>query len=121
MRKKSKQYWFNVLIYELSKAEPIDGESKNLDEHLADWLKRSHDMLNAASQNGAIEELAYRYADGETDLTKTNEYARTQIREALGEALIASFSGRFYRLRTKNNQKKLLNDAEKLVDQGNEE
>ena len=36
-------------------------------------------------------------------------------------ALIASFSGRFYRLRTKNNQKKLLNDAEKLVEQGNEE
>ena len=36
-------------------------------------------------------------------------------------ALIASFSGRFYRLRTRNNQKKLLNDAEKLVEQGNEE
>ena len=36
-------------------------------------------------------------------------------------ALIASFSGRFYRLRTKNNQKKLLNDAEKLIEQGNEE
>ena len=36
-------------------------------------------------------------------------------------ALIASFSGRFYRLRTKNNQKKLLNNAEKLVEQGNEE
>ena len=47
MGKKSKQYWFNALIYELSKAEPIDGELKNLDEHLADWLKRSHDMLTS--------------------------------------------------------------------------
>lgn len=49
MRKKSKQYWFNVLIYELSKAESIDGESKNLDEHLADWLKCSHDMVNSST------------------------------------------------------------------------
>ena len=66
MGKKSKQYWFNALIYELSKAELIDGELKNLD----DQLKRSHAMLNAASQNGAIEALAYHYADGDTDLTK---------------------------------------------------
>ena len=71
MGKKSKQYWFNALTYELSKAEPIDGESKNLDEHLADWLKRSHATLNAASRNGVIEELAYRYADGDTDLTNS--------------------------------------------------
>ena len=97
MGKKSKQYWFNALIYELSKSEPIDGESKNLDEHLTDWLKRSHAMLNAASQNGAIEELAYRYADGDTDLTKTNEYARTQIRKALGNKHAPAYkTRRFY-------------------------
>ena len=97
MRKKSKQYWFNALTYELSKAEPIDGESNNLDEHLADWLKRSHAMLNAASQNGAIEALTYRYADGDTDITKTNEYARTQIREALGDELAPEYkTRRFY-------------------------
>ena len=97
MRKKSKQYWFNALTYELSKAEPIDGESNNLDEHLADWLKRSHAMLNAASQNGAIEALTYRYADGDTDLTKTNEYARTQIRKALGDELAPEYkTRRFY-------------------------
>lgn len=97
MGKKSKKYWFNALIYELSKSEPIDGESKNLDEHLTDWLKRSHAMLNAASQNGAIEELAYRYADGDTDLTKTNEYARTQIRKALGNKHAPAYkTRRFY-------------------------
>lgn len=83
MGKKNKQYWFSTLTYELSKAEPIDGELKNLEEHLTDWLKRSHAILNTASQNGAIEALAYRYADGDTDLTKTNEYARTQINQAL--------------------------------------
>lgn len=97
MGKKSKQYWFNTLIYELSKAELIDGELENLDEHLTDWLKRSHAMLNAASQNGAIEALAYRYADGDTDLTKTNEYARSQIREALGDELAPAYkTRRFY-------------------------
>ena len=100
MGKKSKQYWFNALIYELSKAEPIDGESKNLEEYLADWLKRSHAILNAASQNGAIESLAYRYADGDTDLTKTNEYARTQIREALGSEHAPAYKARrFYKFR----------------------
>lgn len=87
MSKKSKQYWFSSLLYELEKVEPIDGELKNLEEYLADWLKRSHAMLNAASQNGAIEALAYRYADGDTALTKTNEYARSQIRESLGDEL----------------------------------
>ena len=97
MGNKSKQYWFNTLIYELSKAEPIDGESNNLDEHFAGWLKRSHAMLNAASQNGAIETLAYRYADGDTDLTKTNEYARTQIRKALGDEYAPEYkTRRFY-------------------------
>ena len=97
MGKKSKQYWFSSLLYELGKAELIDGELKNLDEYLADWLKRSHDMLNAASQNGAIEALAYRYADGDTDLTKTNEYARTQIREALGNEHAPEYkTRRFY-------------------------
>ena len=97
MRKKNKQYWFNALIYELSKAEPIDGESNNLDEHFADWLKRSHAILNAASQNGSIETIAYRYADGDTDLTKTNEYARTQIREALGDEHAPAYkTRRFY-------------------------
>ena len=97
MSKKNRQYWFNALTYELSKAEPIDGELNNLDEHLADWLKRSHAMLNAASQNGAIEALAYRYADGDTDLTKTNEYARSQIREALGDEYAPEYkTRRFY-------------------------
>ena len=97
MGKKNKQYWFSSLLYELGKAELIDGELKNLEEHLADWLKRSHAMLNAASQNGAIEALAYRYADGDTDLTKTNEYARTQIREALGDEHAPAYkTRRFY-------------------------
>ena len=97
MGKKSKQYWFNSLLYELGKAELIDGELKNLEEHLTDWLKRSHDMLNAASQNGAIEALAYRYADGDTDLAKTNEYARTQIREAFGNEHSPAYkTRRFY-------------------------
>ena len=97
MGKKSKQYWFSSLLYELGKAEPIDGELENLEEHLADWLKRSHAMLNAASQNGTIETLAYRYADGDTDLTKTNEYARTQIREALGDEHAPAYkTRRFY-------------------------
>ena len=67
MSKKSK-YWFNALTYELSKAEPIDGELKDLEEHLTDWLKRSRNMLNAASQNGTIEAFSYRYADGNTNL-----------------------------------------------------
>ena len=97
MGKKNKQYWFNALIYELSKAELIDGELKNLEGYLADWLKRSHAMLNAASQNGAIEALAYRYADGDTDLTKTNEYARTQIRKAIGDEHAPKYkTRRFY-------------------------
>ena len=97
MDKKSKQYWFNALTYELSKAEPIDGESNNLDKYFADWLKRSHAILNAASQNGAIETIAYRYADGDTDLTKTNEYARTQIRKALGDEHAPEYkTRRFY-------------------------
>lgn len=97
MGKKNKQYWFNALIYELSKAELIDGELKNLEEHLADWLKRSHDMLNAASKNGAIEALVYRYADGDTDLTKLSEYSRTQIREALGDEHAPAYkTRRFY-------------------------
>lgn len=97
MGKKNKQYWFNSLLYELEKAESIDGKLKNLEEHLADWLKRSHVMLNAASQNGIIEALAYRYADGDTDLTKTNEYARTQIREALGDEYATKYrTRRFY-------------------------
>ena len=97
MGKKSKQYWFSSLLYELGKAEPIDGELKDLEEHLTDWLKRSHSMLNTASQNGAIESLAYRYADGDTDLTKTNEYARAQIREALGDELAPAYkTRRFY-------------------------
>ena len=105
MGKKSKQYWFNVLIYELSKAELIDGESKNLDEHLADWLKRSHAILNAASQNGAIEELAYRYADGDTDLTKLTEYARAQIRESLGDEHAPAYkTRRFYDINIKRIQ-----------------
>lgn len=97
MSKKNQQYWFSTLTYELSKAEPIDGELKNLEEHLTDWLKRSHAILNTASQNGTIETLAYRYADGDTDLTKTNEYARTQIREALGDELAPAYkTRRFY-------------------------
>ena len=97
MSKKSKQYWFNTLTYELSKAEPIDGELKNLEEHLTDWLKRSHAMLNTASQDGTIETLAYRYADGDTDLTKTNEYARTQIRKAIGDEHAPKYkTRRFY-------------------------
>lgn len=41
MGKKSKQYWFNALTYELSKAEPIDGELKNLEEHLATAIRPS--------------------------------------------------------------------------------
>ena len=97
MGKKNKQYWFSTLTYELSKAEPIDGELKNLEEHLTDWLKRSHAILNTASQNGAIEALAYRYADGDTDLTKTNEYARTQINQALGNEHAPKYkTRRFY-------------------------
>ena len=97
MGKKSKQYWFNALIYELSKAELIDGELNNLEDHIADWLKRSHAMLNAASQNGVIEALAYRYADGDTDLIKTNEYARTQIKKALGDEHAPAYkTRRFY-------------------------
>ena len=97
MSKKSKQYWFNTLIYELSKAEPIDGELKNLEEYLADWLKRSHAMLNAASQNGAIEALTYRYADGDTDLTKLSAYSRNQIREVLGDEHAPEYkTRRFY-------------------------
>ena len=99
MIKKNQQYWFSTLTYELSKAEPIDGELKNLEEHLTDWLKRSHAMLNAASQNGAIEALAYRYADGDTDLTKLSEYSRTQIREALGNELAPEYkTRRFYKI-----------------------
>ena len=97
MGKKNKQYWFSSLLYELGKAEPIDGELKNLEEHITDWLKRSHDMLNAASQNGSIETLAYRYADGDTDLTKFGVYARTQIREALGDEHAPEYkTRRFY-------------------------
>ena len=84
MSKRKKQYWFSSLQYELSDAEPIKGKIEDLEKHLSDWLKRSHLMLNNASQNGNIEALAYRYADGDTDLTKTNEYARTEIRKSLG-------------------------------------
>ena len=105
MGKKSKQYWFNALLYELEKAEPIDGELKNLDEYLADWLKRSYAMLNAASQNGAIEALAYRYADGDTDLTKLSEYSRSQIREALGDEHAPKYkTRRFYDINIKRVQ-----------------
>ena len=82
MGKKNKQYWFSTLTYELSKAEPIDGELKNLEEHLTDWLKRSHAILNTASQNGAIEALAYRYADGDTDLTKKNQRIRPHANQS---------------------------------------
>lgn len=84
MSKRKKQYWFSSLLYELDDAEPTKGKIENLEEHLSDWLKRSHLMLNNASKNGAIEKLAYRYANGDTDLTKTNEYARTEIKKALG-------------------------------------
>ena len=105
MSKKSKQYWFNTLIYELSKAEPIDGELKNLEEYLADWLKRSHAMLNAASQNGAIEALTYRYADGDTDLTKLSAYSRNQIREVLGDEHAPAYkTRRFYDINIKRIQ-----------------
>ena len=105
MGKKSKKYWFSSLLYELGKAELIDGELKNLDEHLADWLKRSHAMLNAASQNGAIEALAYRYADGDTDLTKLSEYSRTQIRKALGDEHVPAYkTRRFYDINIKRVQ-----------------
>lgn len=95
MSKKSK-HWFNALTYELSKAEPIDGELKDLEEHLTDWLKRSRNMLNAASQNGTIEAFSYRYADGNTNLIKTN-YIRTQIRKALGDEYAPKYkTRRFY-------------------------
>ena len=105
MGKKSKQYWFSSLLYELGKAELIDGELKNLEEHLTNWLKRSHAMLNAASQNGAVESLAYRYADGDTDLTKLSEYARTQIREALGDEHAPAYkTRRFYDINIKRIQ-----------------
>ena len=105
MGKKSKQYWFSSLLYELGKAELIDGELKNFDEHLTGWLKRSHAMLNAASQNGAIEVLAYRYADGDTDLTKLSEYSRTQIRQALGAEHAPKYkTRRFYDINIKRVQ-----------------
>ena len=115
MGKKSKQYWFSSLLYELEKTEPIDGESKNLEEHLVDWLKRSHAMLNAASQNGTIEALAYRYADGDTDLTKLSAYSRDQIREALGDEYAPAYkTRRFYDINIKRVQDLLKLQAQNI-------
>lgn len=82
--KKAPEYWYSTLTYNLCQARILKGSKTNLENYLKDWLNHSILILNRASQNGKIQELAYRYADGDTDLTKTNEYARTEIRATLG-------------------------------------
>lgn len=93
-----------------------------------------------AAENGTINVICATYNDrltrfGTTYIKHIFEKANCEVRilhddikysatdELMNDfmALIASFSGRFYRLRTKNNQKKLLNDAEKLVEKEHEE
>lgn len=79
-----KDYWYSTLTYKLTQATIIKGTLSDLDTHLNDWLDRSIIILKRASNNGAMQGLSYRYADGDTDLTRTNEYARSEIRKALG-------------------------------------
>lgn len=79
-----KEHWYSTLTYKLAQSTIIKGTLSDLDTHLKDWLARSIIILNRASNNGTIQDLAYRYADGDTDLTRTNEYARNEIRKALG-------------------------------------
>ena len=79
-----KEYWYSSLTYTFPQATIIKGDISHLENYLQDWLDRSITILNRASQDGTIQDLAYRYADGDTDLTRTNEYARSEIRAALG-------------------------------------